>query len=213
MKTHALNAEMRTVTGKNECNRLRQKGFIPAVMYSHGKGEKIMVLKKEFGKLFKSHISESVLIDLNISGGAEPVQKVIVKDYQLDPVTDDVLHLDFYKITADEKLHTMVQVVIIGTSKGERNGGILEVLERELEVESLPADLPEKIELDVTNIELGHSIHIKDLPVTGSVKYLGDPNRAVIAVIAPKQVKEEVPAEAVEGEAVAEEAKEEKEEE
>jgi large subunit ribosomal protein L25 len=83
-------------------------------------------------------------------------------------------------------------VVTSGTSKGERMGGILEVIERELEIECLPADLPEKVEIDVTNLELGHSIHISDLPVSGSMKYLGDPGRVVVTVVIPKAVVEEV---------------------
>ena len=192
MKTHRLNAEIRTEKGKNACSRLRRRGLIPAVVYSHGSTESIQVNKREFSKLFHGRISESVLIGLNLPKAEEPEQMVIVKDYQLDPVTDEVVHLDFYKVTSGEKIQTRVSVVTGGTSKGERMGGILEVIERELEIECLPADLPEKVEIDVTNLELGHSIHISDLPVSGSMKYLGDPGRVVVTVVIPKAVVEEV---------------------
>jgi large subunit ribosomal protein L25 len=209
MKTHRLNVQLRTQTGKNENSRLRRMGFIPAVVYSHGKAESIQVSKKEFSKLFRSHISESVLIDLAVENSpAEAERKVIVKDYQLDPVSDEVVHLDFYKVTSDEVFQTKVPLIITGTSKGERLGGILEVLEREIAIECLPADLPEKIEIDVTNLEMGHSIHIKDLPASGTVKFLEDADKAVVAVVTPKAAKEDEVAavETTTEEAVAEEA-------
>ncbi len=192
MKTHKLTAQMRKETGKNACSRLRRSGFIPAIIYTHGKSEAVQVPMREFGKLFKGNISESVVIDLEVTGGsAEPEQKVIVKDYQLNPVTDEVMHLDFYKVDLSEKLQTVVPVTTIGTSKGERMGGMLDVIERELQIEALPGDLPEKIEIDVTNLDLGHSIQVKDLPVSGSLRFLADADRIVVTVLIPKAVKEE----------------------
>jgi large subunit ribosomal protein L25 len=210
MKTHNLKAQSRTATGKNECNRIRSKGYIPAVMYSHGKTEALQISEHEFSKLFRGHISESVLINMDFEGA--PGQNVIIKDYQLDPVSGRVLHLDFYKVTTGEKLHTVVPVIIKGTSKGERLGGIMEVLERELEIECLPTELPEKIEIDVTDLDLAHSIHIRDLPVSGSMRFLADGDRAVVTVLVPKAVKEDVPAEAAVEEVVAAETKEKAEE-
>lgn len=197
MKTHKLTAQIRRETGKNACSRLRRNGFIPAVIYTHGKSEAVQVPAREFGKLFLGNISESVIIDLEVSGGsAEKGQKVIVKDYQVNPVTDEVTHLDFYKVDLSEKLQTVVPVSTIGTSKGERMGGMLDVIERELQIEALPADLPEKIEIDVTNLDLGHSILVKDLPVSGSLRFLADPERVVVTVLVPKAAKEEVAEEA-----------------
>ncbi len=203
MKTHKLTAQIRKETGKNACSRLRRNGFIPAVIYTHGKSEAVQVPTREFGKLFKGNISESVIIDLEVSGGsAEKDQKVIVKDYQVNPVTDEVTHLDFYKVDLSEKLQTVVPVSTIGTSKGERMGGMLDVIERELQIEAMPADLPEKIEIDVTNLDLGHSILVKDLPVSGSLRFLADPERVVVTVLVPKAAKEEVAEEAPAAEVV-----------
>ncbi len=202
MKKHSLKAQARTATGKNECNRIRSSGYIPAVMYAHGKAEALQVSQHEFSKLFRGHISESVLITMDIAGAGE--QNVIVKDYHLDPVSGKVLHLDFYKVTSGEKLHTVVPLVIKGTSRGERMGGIMEVLERELEIECLPSDMPEKIEIDVTELELAHSIHVRDIKVEGSLRFLADGDRALVTVLIPKAAKEEVPAEAeVAGDAAA----------
>ena len=214
MKTHKLTAQIRKETGKNACSRLRRSGFIPAVIYTHGKSEVVQVPGGEFGKLFKGKISESVIIDLEVLGGsAEKDQKVIVKSYQLNPVTDEVTHLDFYKVDLSEKLQTVVPVSTLGTSKGERMGGMLDVVERELEIEALPADLPEKIEIDITNLDLGHSIYVKDLPVSGSLRFLADPERIVVTVLVPKAAKEEEVAEEAPAEAEATESAKEKAEE
>ncbi len=205
MKTHRLTAQIRKETGKNACSRIRRSGFIPAIIYTHGKSEVVQVPKRDFVKLFKGSISESVVIDLEVSGGsAEPEQKVIVKDYQLNPVTDEVTHLDFYKVDLSQKLQTVVPVMTTGTSKGERMGGMLDVIERELQIEALPADLPEKIEIDVTNLDLGHSIYVKDLPVSGSLRFLADPDRIVVTVLIPKAVQEEEVSEEAPAEAKAE---------
>lgn len=206
----SLNVELRTDRGKNESHRLRQAGFIPAVMYSHGVSEVIKVPRKDFINLFKGHIPESVLIDLNITDKKEDAShKVFVKDYQRDPVTGEIVHLDFFKTRLDEKIQTVVSVAIVGTSTGARQGGIQEVVERELQIECLPGDLPEKIEIDVTSLEIGQSIHVKDLKASLSIKFLGDLERVIVTVLAPHKAEPEAVVAPVEGaEAVVEETKE-----
>lgn len=213
MQKHLLNAEMRTEFGKNASHRLRSQGYIPAVMYSHGKSESLKVLQKDFLKIFRGHVSESTLLDITITNRQEDKQhQVFIKEYQMNPVTDEVTHLDLFKITEGEKIHTNVPVVISGTSKGVRGGGILEFVERELEIECLPNEIPEKIIIDVTNLEIGNSIHIGDLPKSGSLRFLADDDRVVVTILVPSKVVEEAPVAevaAVEGEAAAGEKKEE----
>ncbi|HPQ53837.1 MAG TPA: 50S ribosomal protein L25/general stress protein Ctc [Spirochaetota bacterium] len=207
MQSHVLNADLRTEKGKNACNKIRSGGFIPAVMYSHGESEALQVSAKDFSTMFKGHISESVLIDLNIKGkSGSDGDKVFIKDYQVDPVTDKVIHLDFYKITAGEKITTKVPVELVGTPTGARKGGILEHMERDLEIECLPRNLREKIEIDVTNLEIGESIHIKDLKEYEGVEFLGDGDRIIVAVLAPTKATEKEEGEAVEGVEAAEAA-------
>lgn len=197
MQKQTVNAETRKEFGKNANNRLRRKGYIPAVMYSHGKTENLQILQKDLFKVFKGHISESVLFDVNIvDNQSYPRHQVFVKDYQINPITDEVIHLDLFKVTAGEKIHTNVAVELTGTAKGVRQGGILEFVERELEIECLPAEIPEKIALDVTNLEIGDSIHIKDIPVSGSLKLLGDIERVVVTILAPHKAEEPKPVEA-----------------
>ncbi len=188
----SLSAQTRTETGKNSNNRLRVAGFIPAVMYSHGTAENIQVNKKDFGSVFGKKISESVIIDLDVTGKGK--SHVFVKDYQIDPVTDEIVHLDFYKITEGEKIRTSVPLVIIGTSAGARLGGIFEVIDRDLHVECLPTELPEKLEIDVTSLQIGEAIQVKDIKGPASLKILLDPEHVVAHVTMAKE--EEVKAEA-----------------
>ncbi len=190
MKERTLNVELRNDFGKNACTRLRGNGFIPAVLYSHGNAESLKIDTKIFSSIFKGHISESVLIDLNITNKPDdPNHKAFVKDYQLDPVTSEIIHIDFFKITAGEKIRTLVPVEIEGTPKGVRTGGILEIFERELEIECLPKDLPEQIVLNVDNLDIGESIHIENIDLGESIKFMGTPDRVILSVVVP-QVKE-----------------------
>ncbi|MBP7584710.1 MAG: 50S ribosomal protein L25 [Spirochaetes bacterium] len=206
MQTHLLNAQVRTKFGKNEAHRLRSQGFIPVVMYSHGKSESLQVSSKDIYMLFRGHVSESMLLNLTITNRNEDREhQVFVKDYQMNPITDELTHIDFFKITEGEKIHTKVPVEITGTAKGVRNGGILEFVERELVIECLPTEIPEKITIDVTNLDIGDSIHIGAIPVSGSLKFLSDNDRVVVTVLVPTKVAEPVAVEGVpaEGEAAA----------
>lgn len=180
-----LTAQKRTETGKNANNRLRVDGFIPAVMYSHGSSECIKVNKKEFGAVFGKHISESVIIDLDLAGASK--SHVFVKDYQLDPVSDEIIHLDFYKITEGEKIKTMVPLEFVGTPKGVRLGGLFEMIDRDIHVECLPMELPEKITIDVSGLDINQGIYIKDIKGPESMKILLDPEHIVAHVMTLKE--------------------------
>ncbi|MEW6526864.1 MAG: 50S ribosomal protein L25/general stress protein Ctc [Spirochaetota bacterium] len=201
MEAHVLPVETRTQIGKNANHKLRAQGYIPAVLYSHGESQTIMVKKKNFFKIFKGHISENVLIDLEIKDSKGSPVKAFVKDYQRHPITDEILHVDFFKVTMTEAISTKVPVEISGTPIGVKQGGILEIIEREIEVECLPADLPEKITIDVTNLTIGQSIHVKDIAAPKGVTILSTPETVVVAVLAPHKAAEEV------AQPVAEEAK------
>jgi large subunit ribosomal protein L25 len=193
MNERQLNAEIRNEFGKNATNRVRAGGYIPAILYSHGTSEALKVPAKEFSTLFKGHISESILIDLKIQNKKEvSEQKVFVKDYLLDPVSEQVLHLDFYKVTADEKIRTMVKLITEGTPAGVRAGGVLEIHERELEIECLPKDMPEQIVVNVSGIEIGQSLHIKDLNLGDQIKFMDSADRVIAAVITPHIQEEAV---------------------
>ncbi len=200
MQDKSLNVELRTEKGKNANRRLRDSGYIPAVLYSHGESESIKVDKKDFFTLFHGHISESVIFDLKYKDNADLKQMAFVKDYHLDPVSGEVLHLDFFKVTLGEIIHTNVPIEIIGTPVGLKMGGLLEVTERELEIECLPKDLPGKIEVDVTELDVGDSIHAEDLNIGDAVTLMCSGDTVIAAVHMAKVAK------AAEGEEEAEEA-------
>jgi len=203
MQNKSLNVELRTEKGKNACNRLRNDGFIPAVMYSHGIAEEIKLSLKDFKEIFSGKIIESVLLNLNIDKKNENItHQVFIKDYQVDPISRSILHLDFYKVTEGEMIHTVIPVKIIGTSVGVKMGGILEVVERELEVECLPKDLVENIEVDISDLDIGGTIHIGDITASSSIKFLQEKERIIVTVISPHKIaeEEEVTAEADEEE-------------
>jgi len=192
MEAQVLPIKTRSEIGKNANHKLRTQGYIPAVLYSHGVSQAIMVEKKNFFKIFKGHISENLLIDLQFNDQHSAPVKAFIKDYQRNPITDEILHLDFFKVTMTETITTKAPIEIIGASIGVKQGGILEIIEREIEVECLPADLPEKVQIDVTNLAIGQSIHVKDIIVPNGVKILSSPESIIVAVLAPLKATEEV---------------------
>ena len=190
MNGKLLNAELRTETGKNSCNRLRVEGYIPAVVYSHGKSDVIKIKEKEFSILFKGHISESVIFNLHVNGAAESDLMAFVKDFQADPVTGRVLHLDLFKVTKGEKIKTHVPVELVGSPKGIKMGGILEHGERELYVHCRPGVLPEKITVDISELGVGESVHVSDIRINEEIEILTSGNSLIAAVERPRTAEE-----------------------
>ncbi len=195
-----------TLRGENETGRkgpnrqLRRAGKIPAVIYGHTQPLSVAVDEHEFKTKFR-RISESTIIQLN---GDKKAHDVLVRDWQTDVLTGRVIHLDFYEIDKDKVLHTRVPVRLEGTPAGVREGGILESLLHELDVECLPADIPETLHVDVAALAIGDSVHVSDIQLPPGVKVL-NPKEQMLCVVAQKRA-EEVPAaaEAVEGAEVAE---------
>jgi len=191
MEAKTLNVEVRSEKGKNANRRLRSTGYIPGVIYSHGEVEQIQFKERDFFKLFRGHITESVIFDLNYVNNTDKTGiMAFVKDYQMDPASEDILHVDLFKVTKGEKIHTMVPVEIIGTAKGLKFGGMLEVYEREIEIQCLPRHLPEKFVVDVTELMVGQSIHAKDLNLGENLVLLGSPDAVIAAVHTIKVAKE-----------------------
>ncbi len=189
MSAKSLTAVARTATGKNNNNRLRVEGFIPAVVYSHGKSEAIKIQEKEFSTLFKGHISESVIFDLHMDGHTDIM--AFVKDFQRDPVTSKILHLDLFKVTKSEKIKTHVPVELTGTPAGIKMGGILKYGERELMIHCLPNNLPAKITIDISKMVPGDTIHVSDIVHGEEYEILTTANNVVVAVEKPKAAADE----------------------
>src|SRR5688572_18503364 len=192
-----VSAEKRTETGKNVNRRLRVAGRIPGVVYG-GKGEPmaVAVSPKEIGAVLRSASGENTLFDLDLGGSR---RKVILKEYQVEPIKGRLLHADFYEVALDKLLEVKVHVEITGTPVGVKvQGGILDFVTRELEIECLPTDIPDKITLDVSGLELGKHIRVSDLKLPEKVTMLTDPEVVIVHVVAPRAEEVVAPVEGAE---------------
>jgi large subunit ribosomal protein L25 len=187
-----LDAVERNQRGKNEARRLRASGRIPAVVYGEKEGGKaIAVDPKVLARILRTKQGANTLIALNLPGGGDA--RVLVKEYQLDPITHELLHADFYRVAMDKVIRVQVTVVAQGEPKGvKQQGGVLDIVHRQIEVECLPADIPKNIELDVADLMVGQSIRVKDIPVNPKWKALSDPEAAAAPGAAAAPAEPEV---------------------
>ena len=186
-----LEAVERPLRGKNENRRLRVSGRIPAVVYG-GKdgGTAIAVDPKLLTRILQTKLGANTLIALNLPGGG--AVHVLVKEYQFDPVTHQLLHADFYKVAMDKVIRVVVTVVSRGEPKGvKQQGGVLDIVHRQIELECLPADIPQNIEVDVSEMMVGQSVRVRDLPANQKWQTVSDPEMMLMHVVIPKV--EEVP--------------------
>jgi large subunit ribosomal protein L25 len=192
-----LEATARETFGKNEARRTRREGRVPAVLYGGDSKEAtpIAVDPKVLLKILHSESGANTLISLKLAGGADT--RVLVKAYQLDPVTHHVLHADFYRVAMDREIQVTIPVIVRGEPKGvKQQGGILEFIRREIAIECLPGDIPEHVEVDVSEVMLHQGIRVRDIVPVGRWKALSDPDMMIVHVIAPKAEEVAAPAEA-----------------
>jgi large subunit ribosomal protein L25 len=189
-----LQAEKRDGRGKNEARRLRAAGRIPAVVYGTEKdtAAAIAVDPRVLLRILHSESGVNTLIGLEGAGLASGA-KVLVKEYQLDPIDHRLLHADFYAVAMDKTLEVTVPIVIKGEPKGvKQQGGIVDFVNREIEVECLPSDIPEHIDVDVTELMLHQGIRVRDLPKSDKWSPVSEPDMMIVHVVALKA--EEAPA-------------------
>ena len=192
MEKRKLKVKLRDRTGKEYVKKLRKNGVLPAVLYGpHLK--KSLPLEVDIKELrsFLSQSDKAKIITLEITDQKTDKQhNVIIKDSQWDLITGDLQHLDFYAVTRGETVTTTVPISFVGKSQGEKIGGIVEHLVRELDLECLPKDLPSIIEVDITPLGLGDSLSVGDVKVPSGIKVLTHPQEVVVSVVLP--AKEEV---------------------
>ncbi|HNS81053.1 MAG TPA: 50S ribosomal protein L25 [Kiritimatiellia bacterium] len=198
-----MTASKRAAQGSGPSRRLRKTGVVPGIVYGGGKDPVMVEINEhDFKQMLRKHTSESLLMDLEIDGSEN---KVILKEIQHHPVTGRIQHADFRVVSMTEKLEVSVPVVLVGEPVGvSLQGGVLESLMRSLTIRCLPADIPEKVEIDVSGLELGHHVAVKDIKLDPAKFTMVTPaDYAVAAVSAPRVQVEETPAEeaAAEGEA------------
>jgi large subunit ribosomal protein L25 len=187
-----LHAAIRTQTGKGAARTLRREGKVPGVIYGHGRTAEAVTI--ETGALMKTLLginAGTTILDVVVDGRA-PV-KALIREMQRDPLRPgQILHLDLYEVRADEQVTLEVPVHLVGIPDGVRNfGGVLDHSLREVEIEVLPSDIPERVELDVTALAIGHSVFVRDIKIP-KARILNDPDTPVATVVAPRT--EEAPA-------------------
>ena len=190
-----LEAVKREGRGKNEANRLRASGKIPAVVYGTRKegkapeGVAVAVDPKEMLRILHSDTGANTLITLKLDGGES---RVMVKEYQLDPITHGLLHADFYQLALDRAIVVPVPILLKGEPKGVKlQGGIVDFVSREIEVECLPTEIPEHIDVDIADLALNEAIRVRDLAVGPKWKPVTEPDTMIVHVVA---IKAEEPA-------------------
>jgi large subunit ribosomal protein L25 len=196
-----LEAQARDSFGKNEARRTRREGLVPAVLYGAAtegaeKGATaIAVNPRALLRILHSESGANTLISLKLAGGGDT--RVLVKEYQLDPVTHQILHADFYRVAMDRAIQVTIPVVVRGEPKGvKQQGGVLEFVRREIEIECLPGDIPEHIEVDVTELMLHQGVRVRDVAVDPKWKPISEPEMMLVHVIMPKAEEAPAPAEA-----------------
>ena len=191
--TIAIGAERRSDRGKGAARRLRATGRIPAVLYGHGReAEALSVSATELDKALKDLEVGTAVFDVAIDGA--PIQ-ALVREIQRDPLKLDVLHVDFYEIHAGEKLTLQLPIHLVGSPDGVRNGGgVLDQVMREITIRVLPRNIPERLDVDVTALRVGQSLHVRDVQIA-DVEILTEPGKTVCTVIAPRVEEEVAPVE------------------
>ncbi len=209
-----LNAEHRSGTGRSYVRKLKAQGIVPAVIYSaKDEPQNLQVTRRDINSLLSHASGENILVELEIAGekGKAANRLALVQEVQHSPVGGDVLHIDFHAVSMDEKITAEVPLEPVGTASGVKTfGGLLEQSLRSLEIECLPKDLPDRIEVDVTELNIGDAIHVREIKLPEGVTTRVQPDLTAFSVMAP--TVEEEPAAAAEPAAAPEVIKEKKEE-
>jgi len=201
MATSTLSATSRDATGKGAARTLRSQGQIPAVIYGHGREPQALTLNaRDLDKMLEHIVAESTVIEVKVGG---ETSRTLIREIQRHPFKRQILHVDFQALVAGEKVTVSIPIVLIGIPEGVRlSGGVLDQTLRELEIEVDPSNIPNHVEADVTNLQVGGSLHVRDIAIPEGVKIMDDVDASVCVVAAPRAVIEAVAApEAVEGEA------------
>src|SRR5687767_14971367 len=182
-----LQAEKREERGKNAARRLRASNRIPAVLYGAEKGKavEIAVNPKVLSRILHSESGVNTLIGLDLGGSST---RVLVKEYQLDPIDHKLLHADFYQVAMDKTLTLTVPIVLKGEARGvKQQGGIVDFVNREIEIEVLPADIPEHIDIDISELLMNQGLRVRDIYTEGAKwKPITDPDMMIVHVVPPK---------------------------
>jgi large subunit ribosomal protein L25 len=191
MDTVNLSAKPRSETGTRAVKRLREQGMIPAVIYGREFGESLPIVidGRELRSAMSGHSVHSIL---NLSIEGRGTTSVLIHDRQLDIETKKLVHLDLHAVNLNEEVDATINIVAVGTAAGVKNGGILDLVAREIDVRALPAKVPDHLEIDVRELEIGQALHVRDLVVPDGVTIVAEPEDIIVSVLPPSKVEEPV---------------------
>lgn len=205
MEFFELAAKLRTTRGNSPARALRRDGNLPSVIYGPGKETvALSVSVYDMEQVIKKTKTLQVFVNLTIEGQGS--RSAMLKELQRHPVSGNFIHADFYEVAMDRKINVMIPIVTVGQSKGVELGGMLQIIRHEVEAYCIPSNIPEVIEIDITDLDIGESVHVEDIQLEGDVELVHDVNFTVLTVLSTRKIDEAEEGEAAEGEAEAEEA-------
>ena len=192
MAQNEISLQPRTRTGKNSCRQLRAEGLLPGIVYGKGiEPTPVTLSPKELASVLSGESGQNTLLTVKGCGSLEG-SMVIVNELLKDPIKRTAKHVDFHKLDMSEKIRVHVPVKLVGTAAGVKEGGLLDFPTHSLDIECLPVQIPESIDVDITQLTIGHSIHVSDLKLPAGVKVLLDGRASIVSILG--KAKEEAPA-------------------
>lgn len=196
MEKIKIETRFREKTGKETAKKIRRQGEVPAVVYGKDVNISVQLPQDSLRVLRTVHFSESTIIDMDIKGADKPMSfPVLIKDIQYHPLTEKIIHIDFMKVSLTEKIEVRVPLIFKGEPAAVKEGAVVEYIVREVEVEGLPLDIPHHIDVDISHLEIGHSLHVSDLKVDDKLKITTHLEDTVVTLTAKVEEEEAAPAE------------------
>jgi large subunit ribosomal protein L25 len=186
MEKFALTAQVREKAGKGVARGLRRSNMVPAVLYSHGQSTPIAMVNKEVTKVLNSEGGEHALINLKLEGAQKAGDRMaLIKDYQVDPISGSLLHVDLMEVAMNEKVKISVAVHLVGSAIGVKEGGILQYGQRHVEIECLPTHIPDALNVDISALKMNESVHVRDIKAPEGIKILSDADSSLASIQPP----------------------------
>ncbi len=209
MERYKISVQLREDTGKGVARRLRREGYIPGVIYGKTRDSQSLIVNPVD---VVDKINKNAIIDLQIEGNDENEETVMIKDYQRDVIKEKIIHVDFQQISMDEKIGVTVSVNLVGDSIGVKDGGVLQQLMRGIDIEALPIEIPDAINVDISELDVGDSLQVGDLDIPENVDIVSSLEDVVVTIVTPseeiEEEEEELEEEFVEPEVIGEEGEE-----
>ncbi|MGC8871259.1 MAG: 50S ribosomal protein L25/general stress protein Ctc [Caldimicrobium sp.] len=192
MKQVTLKVKKREKLGKETAKKIRREGFIPAILYGKGIDPTPLTIKySDFEKIYKRYKGEALIYTLEFENGVITRKQAILKEIQRHPVTDMVIHIDFQAIEEGKPIEIKVPLEFVGKPIGLTKGGVLEIMLHEITIECLPKDIPDKIVVDISSLDVGDNLHVADIKVPENIKIVDRPEETVVTIVAEEAPEEE----------------------